>query len=187
MRIQSRGFTGRHTSRSRRNAGAMSEAGLGLLMAAASLLSVLSVLSVPARAEQAMPLEAPAAADQRLSITAETAPEQTASGASPLTGAQLFTACAACHALAPEAPHKVGPNLYYAIGAAAATQPGFQYSPALQSAGLSWNRATLITWLAAGEKLVPGTWMLFDNTTLLPQEIPVLVEYLFEQSAAAKD
>jgi len=112
-----------------------------------------------------------------------------AAAAEPTTlgGEQLFTACAACHALEPGAPHKVGPNLYRAIGAPAATQEGFQYSPALQASGLAWDRATLIAWLAAAEKLVPGTWMLFDSSTLLAEEVPVLVDYLIEQSAASAD
>lgn len=103
-----------------------------------------------------------------------------------LSGEQLYLACASCHALSPDGAHKVGPNLYAAMGAPAASQEGFQYSPALKASGLNWDRATLIAWLAATEKLVPGTWMLFDSSTLLPEELPVLVDYLFAQTAAAR-
>jgi cytochrome c len=99
------------------------------------------------------------------------------SHAGELDGEQTFAACAACHSLAPGAPHKVGPNLYGLAGRRAASQPGYRYSPALRASGLTWNRGTLTTWIVATEALVPGNWMLF-HSPLAPAEVPRLVDYI---------
>jgi len=56
----------------------------------------------------------------------------------PLSDEQLFIGCAGCHSLAADAAHKTGPNLYGISGQAAAKQPGFSYSKALQEAAESW-------------------------------------------------
>jgi len=94
-----------------------------------------------------------------------------------LDGEQAFAACAACHSLAPGAPHKVGPNLFGLAGRRAASQPGYRYSPALEASRLTWNRGTLTTWIVATEALVPGNWMLF-HSPLAPAEVPRLVDYI---------
>ncbi len=102
-----------------------------------------------------------------------------------LSGADLFAvACQACHAITPEAPHRVGPNLYGIVGQAAASREGFSYSPALQQSGLTWNQANLMAWVVAPESLVPGTWMLYHNV-LAGDEVPRLIEYL-EQASVSK-
>jgi cytochrome c len=104
--------------------------------------------------------------------------------ADSLTGADLFAvACQACHSIALEAPHRVGPNLYGIFDQPAASRAGFNYSPALQQSAISWNRANLIAWVVAPEVLVPGTWMLYHNT-LEADELPRLIEYL-ERAATA--
>ncbi len=104
--------------------------------------------------------------------------------AGELDGEQAFAACAACHSLAPGAPHKVGPNLYGVAGRRAATQPGYRYSPALEASGLTWNRGTLTTWIVATEALVPGNWMLF-HSPLAPAEVPRLVDYILSRQPEA--
>lgn len=76
-------------------------------------------------------------------------------------GKVLFMQCAACHNHAPGAPAKVGPNLWGVIGRKSGAVPGFRYSLAMAKANLTWNEATLDTWLAGPGKLVPGTTMMF--------------------------
>lgn len=74
-------------------------------------------------------------------------------------GATLFKQrCAACHSTAPGAKSAVGPNLAGVAGRKAG-QGDFNYSPALRSSGITWDKAKLDSFLAAPKKLVPGTRM----------------------------
>jgi cytochrome c len=78
-------------------------------------------------------------------------------------GAQVFQQCMACHSVQP-GEHLTGPSLAHAFGRKAGTAEGFpRYSDALKRSGLEWNAATLDRWLAAPEKLVPGTSMTFPG------------------------
>lgn len=97
-----------------------------------------------------------------------------------LPGERAFVACAGCHSLASDAPHKVGPNLYGLRGRRAASRPDFTYSPELAASGIVWGPETLATWIVAAEHLVPGTWMLYDNV-LRSAEVPALVDYILRQ------
>lgn len=45
------------------------------------------------------------------------------------------------------------------MGRLAGSVPGFAYSPALRSSGLTWDTQTLERWLANPEALVPGQRM----------------------------
>ena len=99
-----------------------------------------------------------------------------------LSGEQAFAACAGCHSLAPDAPHRVGPNLHGVVGSAAASRPDYAYSPALTDSGIQWSREYLFAWIAGSEHLVPGSWMLYDNI-LRPEEVQALIDYL-EHGAA---
>lgn len=74
-------------------------------------------------------------------------------------GATLFKQrCAACHATTPGKKSAVGPNLAGVSGRKAG-QADFNYSPALRGSGLTWNKSTLDSFLAAPRKVVPGTRM----------------------------
>jgi cytochrome c len=138
------------------------------------LLLLLSVMFLSACGEQP-DVSVPPEANQAAPVRQEAAD---AVPAVQLSGAELFAvACQACHSIAPEAPHRVGPNLYGIVGQAAASREGFSYSPALQQSGLTWNKADLMAWIVAPESLVPGTWMLYHNV-LTGDEVPRLIEYL---------
>ena len=80
-----------------------------------------------------------------------------------LRGKVLFLQCAACHALAPGAPAKVGPNLAGVIGRKAGSVAGFSYSPALAKTDTTWDEATLDRWRTAPARMVPGTIMAFPG------------------------
>jgi cytochrome c oxidase assembly protein Cox11 len=75
----------------------------------------------------------------------------------PVHGQQLFTErCTACHAMD---SNKTGPILGGVVGRKAGSAPGYHYSPALQSAGLTWSADNLDQWLADPKKFVPGARM----------------------------
>ncbi len=78
-------------------------------------------------------------------------------------GKKLFTKCAPCHAIGPGAKNKVGPQLNGILGRPAASVEGFNYSPALKAAGITWDDASLHTWLIDPKKMVPGTKMFFPG------------------------
>jgi cytochrome c len=94
-----------------------------------------------------------------------------------LSGEQAFAACAGCHALKAGATQKIGPGLAGIVGARAASNSDYSYSPALGESGLTWTREVLFAWIAGSEQLVPGSWMLYDNS-LRAEEVQALIDYL---------
>lgn len=73
-----------------------------------------------------------------------------------------FTQCTACYSI--EAGRTVfGPSLAGVAGRRAGSLPGYNYSAALRSSGLTWNAATLDRWLTAPQRMVPGTRMPFTG------------------------
>ena len=77
-------------------------------------------------------------------------------------GEVLFKQCVACHTVE-AGKNKVGPSLHGVFGSAAGHVEGFAYSPAMKGSGLTWDEATLIEYLRAPKKLVPGTKMAFPG------------------------
>ncbi|HMO68688.1 MAG TPA: c-type cytochrome [Novosphingobium sp.] len=75
-------------------------------------------------------------------------------------GALLFRQrCASCHVAAPNATTRLAPDLTGVVGRKAATAPGFNFSPALKNANITWTRANLDQYLTAPSRMVPGTRM----------------------------
>ncbi|MBV2150705.1 c-type cytochrome [Sphingobium sp. AS12] len=71
-----------------------------------------------------------------------------------------FSQCAGCHST--EAGKTVfGPSLSSVSGRRAGSLPGFAYSTALKSSGLTWNAKALDRWLTSPQQTVPGTRMPF--------------------------
>ena len=73
-------------------------------------------------------------------------------------GKAVFTQCTACHTIKPGQPGVAAPNLHGVVGRKAGSTP-FAYSAALKASKLTWDAATLNTFLKAPSKLVPGTRM----------------------------
>lgn len=72
-------------------------------------------------------------------------------------GGSLYEArCGACHSLD---AHRVGPMHRGVFGRRAGSAPGYEYSPALKGAGMTWDAASLDAWLKNPEALVPGQRM----------------------------
>jgi cytochrome c len=84
-------------------------------------------------------------------------------GADPLRGERVFQRCYACHSVLAGEEGLPGPNLRCVLGRRAGTLPGFEFSPAMVSAGLRqgliWTRATLDAFLLDPPGVVPGTTM----------------------------
>lgn len=97
-------------------------------------------------------------------------------------GAMLFLQCRACHTVTVAGRNGVGPNLAGVIGMKAASHPGFNYSPALAKSGVTWNAATLDTWLKRPAAMVPGTKMVFGGVAD-PKARANLIAYLATQKA----
>lgn len=75
----------------------------------------------------------------------------------PVEGRDLFNErCVACHALD---ANKLGPRLGGVFGRRAGAAPGYDYSPALKNAGLTWSADNLGRWLAGPQQFIPGVKM----------------------------
>ena len=84
----------------------------------------------------------------------------------PTAGEKVFAShCAVCHSTAP-GENKVGPSLAGIVGSKSGTVPGFDFSPAMKNANVTWDDANLDKFLANPTGFVQGTKM-FVN---LPNE-----------------
>jgi cytochrome c len=88
-------------------------------------------------------------------------PAAVAAQTPPPRGAVLFLQCRSCHSIKPGEPHKIGPNLGGVAGSAAASKPGYTYSPALTAAKIRWTDERLDAFLTSPAAIVPGTKMAF--------------------------
>jgi cytochrome c len=62
-------------------------------------------------------------------------------------GQQFFvTHCGPCHATEPGV-NKIGPSLAGVVGRKSGSEPGYNYSPALKAANITWDEKTLDPWL----------------------------------------
>ncbi|ESQ86115.1 hypothetical protein AEAC466_02690 [Asticcacaulis sp. AC466] len=112
--------------------------------------------------------------------TAHAAPVDAAQMAA---GEKAFAQCKACHNLAAAAKDGVGPNLYGVYGSkAGAHSATFKYSTAMKASGLTWDDATLDTFLSGPTKAVPGTKMAYRGVTD-PATRKALIYYIKAKSA----
>ena len=81
-------------------------------------------------------------------------------------GEKVFAShCAACHATTP-GENKIGPSLAGIVGSKSGTVTGFNFSPAMKDANVTWDDADLDKFLANPAGFIHGTRM-FVN---LPSE-----------------
>lgn len=101
---------------------------------------------------------------------------ETAEDAEIAAGRVVFNHCIACHFIEP-GKQGFGPNLHGVVGRKAASMPGFAYSEGLSKSGIVWTEANLRKWMAANDKLVPGTRMRHVGITD-PVEQDYLIAFL---------
>lgn len=77
-----------------------------------------------------------------------------------------------------------GPNLFNIIGEKAGVRPGFPFSPAMKATDIVWTPEAIDAFIAAPQKLVPGTRMAFAGEKD-PARRRAIVEYI--QSMSAKE
>ena len=93
-----------------------------------------------------------------LSALAVTAPHAVAAG-DPKAGQAVFSSrCGACHTTQ-AGQNKVGPSLSGIAGSKAGTVPGYNFSPAMKNANVTWDDAALDKFLANPAGFVHGTKM----------------------------
>jgi cytochrome c len=75
-------------------------------------------------------------------------------------GAQVFRACIACHTLKVGEPQRAGPTLAGLFGRRIATEPSYDFSPALKKLDIVWTPETLSKLFELGPAAyTPGTKM----------------------------
>lgn len=90
-------------------------------------------------------------------------PAFAAAAGDPLSGAQAFRNCVACHSIEPD-QNMTGPSLANVFGRKAGTLASFhRYSDALKQSGLTWDEQTLNAWLANPAAFIPGNDMKFQG------------------------
>jgi cytochrome c2 len=96
--------------------------------------------------------------------------------ADPARGEQVFRKCAACHTVAQDAPHGLGPNLWGIMGAPIAGKADYTYSPALRAkGGGAWTWAPMDAWLTSPRSFAPGTKMTFAGIRTAQDRADLLV------------
>jgi cytochrome c len=75
-------------------------------------------------------------------------------------GAEVFQACAACHALKPDDGPRAGPSLHGLFGRRIASLPGYPFSEALRGMDIVWTPETVSRLFEIGPtRYTPGTKM----------------------------
>ena len=97
-------------------------------------------------------------------------------------GEKVFAHCRVCHTVE-AGKNKIGPSLAGIIGKKSGAVAHWNYSEAMKNSGLTWDEATLDTFLTDPKKLVPGTKMGFEG---LPKEQDRLDVIAYLKSAASQ-
>jgi len=92
----------------------------------------------------------------------------------PVKGKKVFKKCKACHTVDKDGKNLVGPNLFGIVGKEAAQREGYKYSPAMINSGLTWDEATLDTYLTKPKALVKKTKMTFAGLKKAKQRADVI-------------
>lgn len=80
----------------------------------------------------------------------------------PAKGEKIFTRCKACHT-AQQGQNRVGPSLFGVVGRTSGSAPGFNYSPAMKNAKVTWTPENLDKYLTDPKAFVPGNKMAFPG------------------------
>nr|WP_213395222.1 c-type cytochrome [Yoonia sp.] len=93
-------------------------------------------------------------------------------------GAEIWKNCAVCHSLDPDDHTRAGPSLYGIFGRKIGSQPGYDYSEALQAMAIIWTPQTLSDLFTYGpEAYTPGSRMP-EQKIAAPEDRDALASYL---------
>ena len=92
-------------------------------------------------------------------------------------GKEVFQRCAICHVVAKDGGNGLGPNLFGVVGRKAGTAPGFSYSPAMKSSGITWTPDKLTAYVQHPGAVVPANRMAFAGLGN-PEQASDVVAYL---------
>jgi cytochrome c len=87
-----------------------------------------------------------------------------------------FNSCKACHKVA-AGQNSVGPSLYKVYGRKAGSVPGFKYSSAMTSSGITWDAASLAKFIGDPRSAIVGNKMAVSGVKD-PAAVKSLVEYM---------
>jgi cytochrome c len=87
----------------------------------------------------------------------------------------VFGQCEVCHSV--DGINGTGPTLKGVVGRQSGTVPGFRYSRAMKSAGITWDDKSLDRYLADPQEFVPGNVMPFSGIADSAQRA-ALIAYL---------
>lgn len=75
------------------------------------------------------------------------------------SGEQIFNnACRTCHSWKKD-DNRLGPTLHGVVGQKAGTVPGYVFSQAMKTSGITWDEATLDKFIAQPDVIVPNNNM----------------------------
>ena len=133
-------------------------------------------------AGRALVLAAGIAAAQH-AVAAPASPGPAADAAQLRRGEQIYTRCAACHAIE---TNRTGPQHCGLFGRRAGTAPGYTtYSRAMRSSTIVWDAHSLDVFLQAPLQAVPGTAMGYAGVKD-PQERADLIAWLRQATQPGK-
>ncbi len=107
----------------------------------------------------------------------------------PDAGERAFQYCYSCHSVDPSEVNLPAPNLYGIIGRPIASQPGFQYSEALQQLARVhkvWTKRLLDQFMRDPAALAPGTVMEASPGMDRPDVRRAILAYLARNSPDAQ-
>ncbi len=92
-------------------------------------------------------------------------------------GERVHAQCVSCHTFEAGGANKTGPNLHDVFARAAGAVPGFAYSDAMMSAGVTWSYDTLNDYLQSPARAIPGNKMAFAGIRRTEDRV-ALIAYL---------
>jgi cytochrome c len=102
-------------------------------------------------------------------------------------GEKIFNQkCKACHQIGEGAKNTVGPELNGVIGRKTGSVPGYNYSEANKSSGITWDDAALNEYLINPKAKVPGTKMILPGGVPKETDRENLIAYLSQFDADGK-
>jgi cytochrome c len=100
----------------------------------------------------------------------------------PTKGQALYAQCAACHEIETDA-NTLGPSLKGVMGRKAGAVEGYNYSPPMRRAEVTWTRESMDAFLTDPQAVVAGTKMPFAGMAS-PADRADLIAYLQDHSGA---